>query len=65
MRGRTFDAVDLDPCGSAAPFVDAGVRSVVDGGLLCVASTEDVVGSGDRDKAGLQGGSACFARYGE
>ena len=63
MRRDSFDAVDLDPCGSAAPFVDAGVRSVRSGGLLCVASTEDVVGSGPRDRGG-DGRSACFARYG-
>ncbi|GBN91180.1 tRNA (guanine(26)-N(2))-dimethyltransferase, partial [Araneus ventricosus] len=29
-----FDAIDLDPYGTAAPFLDAAVQSVKDGGLL-------------------------------
>ncbi|KAI9509622.1 N2 N2-dimethylguanosine tRNA methyltransferase [Russula earlei] len=34
------DVVDLDPYGTAAPFIDAGVQCVVDGGLLCVTCTD-------------------------
>ncbi|KAK2760044.1 RNA methyltransferase tRNA(m5U54)methyltransferase [Arachnomyces sp. PD_36] len=35
-----FDVVDLDPYGSAAPFIDAAVQSVSDGGMLCVTCTD-------------------------
>lgn len=36
-----FDAIDLDPCGSPAPFLDTAVRALRSGGILCIASTED------------------------
>jgi tRNA (guanine26-N2/guanine27-N2)-dimethyltransferase len=45
-RGRVFksdkyDVVDLDPYGTAAPFLDAAVQAVRDdGGLLCVTCTD-------------------------
>jgi tRNA (guanine26-N2/guanine27-N2)-dimethyltransferase len=35
-----WDVIDLDPYGSAAPFVDAAVQAIVDGGLLCVTCTD-------------------------
>lgn len=35
-----FDVVDLDPYGTAAPFLDAAIQSVVDGGMLCVTCTD-------------------------
>ena len=35
-----FDVVDLDPYGTAAPFIDAAVQSLLDGGLLCVTCTD-------------------------
>lgn len=35
-----FDVIDLDPYGTAAPFMDAAVQSVNDGGLLCVTCTD-------------------------
>jgi tRNA (guanine26-N2/guanine27-N2)-dimethyltransferase len=28
------DVVDLDPYGTAAPFIDAGVQCITDGGML-------------------------------
>jgi tRNA G26 N,N-dimethylase Trm1 len=34
------DVVDLDPYGSAAPFIDPAVQCVADGGLLCVTCTD-------------------------
>ena len=45
-KGRTvpsgkYDVIDLDPYGTAAPFLDAAVQSVRDdGGLLCVTCTD-------------------------
>jgi tRNA (guanine26-N2/guanine27-N2)-dimethyltransferase len=36
-----YDVIDLDPYGTAAPFLDAAVQSVrEDGGLLCVTCTD-------------------------
>ncbi|OJD13137.1 N2,N2-dimethylguanosine tRNA methyltransferase [Blastomyces percursus] len=35
-----FDVVDLDPYGTAAPFMDAAVQAIADGGLLCVTCTD-------------------------
>ena len=35
-----YHVIDLDPYGTAAPFLDAAVRAVVDGGLLCVTCTD-------------------------
>lgn len=35
-----FDVIDLDPYGSAGPFLDAAVQSVRDGGLLCITCTD-------------------------
>lgn len=35
-----YQVIDLDPYGTAAPFLDAAVRATVDGGLLCVTCTD-------------------------
>ncbi|KZF21198.1 TRM-domain-containing protein [Xylona heveae TC161] len=35
-----YDVIDLDPYGTAVPFLDAAVQSVTDGGLLCVTCTD-------------------------
>ncbi|KAJ6153759.1 hypothetical protein N7470_006718 [Penicillium chermesinum] len=37
---QKFDVIDLDPYGTAAPFTDAAVQAVRDGGLLCVTCTD-------------------------
>ncbi len=37
---RPYHVIDLDPYGTAAPFLDAAVQAVVDGGLLCVTCTD-------------------------
>ena len=38
---KKYDVIDLDPYGTAAPFLDAAVQSVRDdGGLLCVTCTD-------------------------
>ncbi|KAF4615436.1 hypothetical protein D9613_003092 [Agrocybe pediades] len=34
------DVVDLDPYGTAAPFIDAAIQCVNNGGLLCVTCTD-------------------------
>lgn len=40
LRSHSFDIVDLDPYGSAVPFLDASVGSVKEGGLLCITCTD-------------------------
>lgn len=31
--GKLFDIVDLDPYGSASPFIDTSIACIVDGGI--------------------------------
>lgn len=40
---NSYHVIDLDPYGTAAPFLDAAVRAVCDGGLLCVTCTDSGV----------------------
>ena len=54
---QQFDVVDLDPYGSASPFLDAAVQTVADGGLLCVTCTDMTVLSGNFPEV-------CYAKYG-
>lgn len=53
---RRFDWLDVDPFGTPAPFLDAGVRGVRSGGILAVTAT---------DTATLNGvyPEACRRRY--
>lgn len=55
---KRFDLVDLDPYGTAAPFLDAAVQAVTDGGLLCVTCTDLAV------LAGHNYPEKCFSLYG-
>ncbi|KAH9952240.1 N2,N2-dimethylguanosine tRNA methyltransferase [Amylocystis lapponica] len=52
------DVVDLDPYGTAAPFIDAAVQCVNDGGLLCVTCTDLSV------LATTNYPEKCFSNYG-
>lgn len=61
-----FDMVDLDPYGTASPFLDAAVQSVTDGGLLCVTCTDLAVLAGHNypEKCwSLYGGVSIKAEY--
>lgn len=53
---QQWDVIDLDPYGSAAPFMDGAVQAVAHQGLLCVTCT---------DMAALGGShpETCFGRY--
>jgi tRNA G26 N,N-dimethylase Trm1 len=55
-KGKQFDVIDLDPYGTAAPFLDGAVQAVKNGGLLCITCTDMRV---------LSGGQAdlCYGRY--
>lgn len=55
---KRFDLVDLDPYGTASPFLDAAVQSVADGGLLCVTCTDLAV------LAGHNYPEKCYSLYG-
>ncbi|EKM55583.1 uncharacterized protein PHACADRAFT_256307 [Phanerochaete carnosa HHB-10118-sp] len=52
------DVVDLDPYGTAAPFIDGAVQAVNEGGLLCVTCTDMAV------LAATNYPEKCFANYG-
>ncbi|KAF8576392.1 N2,N2-dimethylguanosine tRNA methyltransferase [Ramaria rubella] len=55
---QRVDVVDLDPYGTAAPFLDAAVQCINDGGLLCVTCTDlSVLGNTNYPEK-------CFANYG-
>jgi len=55
---RRVDVVDLDPYGTASPFIDAAVQAVSDGGLLCVTCTDLAV------LATTNFPEKCFSNYG-
>ncbi|PPJ55911.1 hypothetical protein CBER1_03775 [Cercospora berteroae] len=40
---QKYDVVDLDPYGTAAPFIDAALQALNEGGLLCVTCTDSGV----------------------
>jgi tRNA (guanine26-N2/guanine27-N2)-dimethyltransferase len=52
-----YDVIDLDPYGSAAPFIDGAVQAISNGGMLLVTCT---------DMAALGGShpETCYGRYG-
>jgi tRNA (guanine26-N2/guanine27-N2)-dimethyltransferase len=52
------DMVDLDPYGTAAPFIDAAIGAINDGGLLAVTCTDLAV------LAGSNYPEKCFSNYG-
>ncbi|KAF9464736.1 tRNA methyltransferase [Collybia nuda] len=52
------DVVDLDPYGTASPFIDAAVQCIKDGGLLCVTCTDLSV------LATTNYPEKCFSNYG-
>jgi len=40
---KHFDVVDLDPYGTAVPFLESAIQSIADGGLLAVTFTDMAV----------------------
>jgi len=54
---RLFQVIDLDPYGTAAPFLDSSVQALEDGGLLCVTCTDTAVLCGQTPET-------CFTKYG-
>lgn len=58
MHTGKYEVIDLDPYGTAVPFLDAAVQAITDGGLLCVTCTDSGVwaSTGYSEK--------CFSLYG-
>ena len=56
LASRRFDVIDLDPFGSPMPFVDAAMRAVRHGGLVCATATDTGALAGAFPKA-------CRRRY--
>ncbi|KAF7304907.1 tRNA (guanine(26)-N(2))-dimethyltransferase [Mycena kentingensis (nom. inval.)] len=52
------DVIDLDPYGTAAPFIDAAVQAVRDNGILCITCTDLAV------LATVNFPEKCFSNYG-
>lgn len=40
---KGFDVIDLDPYGTAAPFIDSAIQAIADDGLLCVTCTDSAI----------------------
>jgi tRNA (guanine26-N2/guanine27-N2)-dimethyltransferase len=54
---RFFDVIDLDPYGTAVPFLESAIQSIADGGLLCVTFTDMAV-------LCARNPHVCFYKYG-
>jgi tRNA (guanine26-N2/guanine27-N2)-dimethyltransferase len=57
-RTQRVDVIDLDPYGTATPFIDAAIQAIASDGLLCVTCTDMSVA------AGIGYPEKCFANYG-
>ncbi|KAF2767609.1 N2,N2-dimethylguanosine tRNA methyltransferase [Teratosphaeria nubilosa] len=42
-ESKKYDVIDLDPYGTAAPFIDSALQALNDGGMLCVTCTDSGV----------------------
>lgn len=40
---KGYDVIDLDPYGTAAPFLDSAIQAINDDGLLCVTCTDSAI----------------------
>ncbi|KAF1932620.1 N2,N2-dimethylguanosine tRNA methyltransferase [Didymella exigua CBS 183.55] len=40
---KGYDVIDLDPYGTAAPFIDSAIQAIEDDGLLCVTCTDSAI----------------------
>jgi tRNA (guanine26-N2/guanine27-N2)-dimethyltransferase len=56
MEEMQWDVIDLDPYGSATPFLDAAIQAVRHGGMLNVTCTDMVALGGAHPET-------CFGRY--
>lgn len=56
-QGIRPNVIDLDPYGSAAPFLDSAIQAIDDGGLLCITCTDLAVLCANHPET-------CLAKYG-
>lgn len=49
--------IDIDPYGTASPFIDSSVQAICDGGLLMATCTDVAILCGNASES-------CFAKYG-
>lgn len=56
LQQELMDVVDLDPYGSASPFLDGAMRCVKEGGMMLVTSTDSAVLCGNHM-------DTCHAKY--
>ena len=54
---RSWDVIDLDPYGSAVPFLDAAIQGIANGGLIACTCTDMAALGGSRPHT-------CVGRYG-
>lgn len=54
---KYFDVIDLDPYGTAIPFLEAAIGDLYNGGLLCVTFTDMAVLCARKPHV-------CFYKYG-
>lgn len=40
---KGYDVIDLDPYGTASPFIDSAIQAINDEGLLCVTCTDSAI----------------------
>jgi tRNA (guanine26-N2/guanine27-N2)-dimethyltransferase len=57
-RQERYDVIDLDPYGTASPFIDGAVQAVANGGLICITCTDLAVLTGSMYP------ETCFSKYG-
>lgn len=43
VEKKGYDVIDLDPYGTAAPFIDSALQAINDDGLLCVTCTDSAI----------------------
>ncbi|OZJ05620.1 hypothetical protein BZG36_01505 [Bifiguratus adelaidae] len=55
---KRFDVIDIDPYGTAVPFLDGAVQAVADGGLLCITCTDMAILTGSMHP------ETCYYKYG-
>jgi len=51
-----YDVIDLDPYGTASPFIDSAIQAVTNGGMLAITCT-------DMNSLGGSHPDTCYARY--
>ncbi|TPX38214.1 hypothetical protein SmJEL517_g00413 [Synchytrium microbalum] len=54
LQNKPYSIIDLDPFGTASPFIDAAVQAVASGGLLCITCTDLAVLCGNHPEVAFE-----------